>query len=137
MILNWSKHLKFPSTPRITPEGINLLQSLLCEPENRLGSKAISSVLRSNSVRMSVYGLAKTTRSVDGADLIKVSPSPFPYMATCSHIIRKAHPWFKGIDWTNIHKVKAPFRPELRDPADTRHFDDDIPAEVSLYRFII
>ena len=30
--------------------------------------------------------------------------------------------------------MKAPFRPELHDPADTRHFDDDIPAEVGIIR---
>jgi len=47
----------------------------------------------------------------DGADLIK------------------AHPWFKGIDWLNIRRYPAPFRPELQHPDDTRHFDPDIPAE--------
>lgn len=30
----------------------------------------------------------------------------------------------------NIHRYTPPYRPELRDPADTRHFDSDIPAEV-------
>lgn len=40
------------------------------------------------------------------------------------------HPWFRGIDWENIHKYPAPYRPELNNPEDTRHFDDDIPAEV-------
>lgn len=42
----------------------------------------------------------------------------------------KMHPWFRGIDWENIHKYPAPYRPELNNPEDTRHFDDDIPAEV-------
>jgi len=41
----------------------------------------------------------------------------------------KAHPWFKGIDWGNIHRCPAPYRPELTNPADTRHFDSDIPPE--------
>lgn len=40
------------------------------------------------------------------------------------------HPWFRGIDWENIHRYPAPYRPELKNPEDTRHFDDDIPAEV-------
>ena len=44
--------------------------------------------------------------------------------------ISQAHPWFRGIDWENIHRYPAPYRPELRNPEDTRHFDDDIPAEV-------
>ena len=30
----------------------------------------------------------------------------------------------------NIHRYTAPYRPELHDPADTRHFDSDIPPEV-------
>jgi protein-serine/threonine kinase len=29
-----------------------------------------------------------------------------------------------------MHLYTAPYRPELRNPEDTRHFDDDIPAEV-------
>jgi protein-serine/threonine kinase len=52
------------------------------------------------------------TRSVDGAEPIKV------------------HPFFRGVDWANIHRDSAPFRPDLRNPEDTRHFDDDTPPEV-------
>lgn len=77
MILNWQRHLKFPLTPRVSPEAINLLQSLLCEPEHRIGSRGAASVLRTNSIlaqnRMSAYGLGTVSRSIDGADLIKVS----------------------------------------------------------------
>lgn len=29
-----------------------------------------------------------------------------------------------------MHRYTAPYRPDLRNPADTKHFDDDIPAEV-------
>lgn len=135
MILNWQRHLKFPLTPRVSPEGISLLQSLLCEPENRLGSRGAVSVLRTNSIlaqnRMSAYGLGTVSQSIDGADLIKVNGLHLSMIEATNDQIQ-AHPWFNGIDWTNIHRVKAPFRPELRNPADTRHFDDDIPAEVSI-----
>ncbi|KAG6866731.1 hypothetical protein C0991_011390 [Blastosporella zonata] len=41
----------------------------------------------------------------------------------------QAHPFFRGIDWRNIHRYPAPYRPELRNPEDTRHFDSDIPPE--------
>jgi len=44
--------------------------------------------------------------------------------------IAQAHPFFKGIDWLNIHRYPAPYLPELRDPEDTQHFDSDIPPEV-------
>ncbi|THH00504.1 hypothetical protein EW026_g2042 [Hermanssonia centrifuga] len=44
-------------------------------------------------------------------------------------LIAQAHPWFRGIDWDNIHRYPAPYRPELKNPEDTRHFDEDIPPE--------
>ncbi|KAF4599497.1 hypothetical protein EYR40_006591 [Pleurotus pulmonarius] len=44
-------------------------------------------------------------------------------------VSNSAHPWFKGIDWANIHRYPAPYRPELRNPEDTKHFDPDIPPE--------
>ena len=44
--------------------------------------------------------------------------------------ILQGHSFFRGIEWANIHRYSAPFRPELHNPEDTRHFDDDIPAEV-------
>ena len=47
------------------------------------------------------------------------------------------HPWFRGIDWDNIHKYPAPYHPDLSNPEDTRHFDDDIPPEVcSFLRYL-
>ncbi|KAF9517664.1 hypothetical protein BS47DRAFT_1371293 [Hydnum rufescens UP504] len=105
MILNWRKSLRFPASPHVSHDGVDLIGQLLREPEDRLGSQSPSSVLRPNSMfmqaRMSGY-------------------ASFP----C-----KAHPWFRGIDWANIHRARPPFRPNLRDPADTRHFDDNIPAE--------
>ena len=35
----------------------------------------------------------------------------------------KKHPYFKGIDWNNIRKMKAPFIPELKNDYDTHYFD--------------
>ncbi|CCM01470.1 uncharacterized protein FIBRA_03524 [Fibroporia radiculosa] len=115
-ILNWRQSLRFPSRPRVSHEGVSLVEQLLCEPEDRLGSQASSSVSRPNSmiVQARRSGFISTTGaagSVDGAHLIKT------------------HPWFRGIDWENIHRYPAPYRPDLRNPEDTRHFDDDIPAE--------
>jgi len=92
------------------------MEQLLCEPEDRLGSQSSASVSRSNSIAVnarqsSFIPTLSTMGNVDGADLIK------------------SHPWFKGIDWINIHRYTPPYRPELRNPSDTRHFDSDIPAE--------
>ncbi|KZT70969.1 kinase-like protein [Daedalea quercina L-15889] len=115
-ILNWKQSLRFPSRPHVSHEGVNLMELLLCEPEDRLGSQASSSVSRPNSMvmqarRSGFISITGAAGSVDGAHLIK------------------AHPWFRGIDWENIHRYPAPYRPELRHPEDTRHFDDDIPPE--------
>ncbi|EAU91501.2 AGC/NDR protein kinase [Coprinopsis cinerea okayama7 len=135
-ILNWKQSLRFPSRPRVSPEGVNLMQQLLCEPEDRLGSQASSSVFRPDSLvvqarRSGFMPQAGSTTSVDGAHLIKVrSPLHSPSnVASRSRLVEQAHPWFKGIDWDNIHKYPAPYRPELTSPDDTRHFDSDIPPE--------
>ncbi|OBZ68200.1 Serine/threonine-protein kinase CBK1 [Grifola frondosa] len=115
-ILNWRQSLRFPSRPRVSHEGVNLMEQLLCEAEDRLGSQASSSVSRPNSMivqarRSGFITPNGVSGSVDGAHLIK------------------AHPWFRGIDWENIHRYQPPYRPELQSPDDTRHFDDDIPPE--------
>jgi hypothetical protein len=61
----------------VSREGIDLMQQLLCEPEDRLGSQASSSVSRPNSmiVHARRSGFTATTTgggSVDGAEFIKV-----------------------------------------------------------------
>ena len=56
------------------------MQQLLCEPEDRLGSQAASSVVRPNSMvmqarRSGFVPTSGTPSSVDGAHLIKVEYS--------------------------------------------------------------
>ncbi|GAW04310.1 kinase-like protein [Lentinula edodes] len=119
MILNWKQYLRFPKRlpntkepVNLSSEAIDLMQQLLCEPEDRLGSQASSSVSRPNSlIVQSRLSFVPQDSATDGSHLIKT------------------HPWFRGIDWANIHRYEAPYRPELQNPEDTRHFDDDIPAE--------
>ncbi|KAI0000573.1 kinase-like protein [Russula vinacea] len=115
-ILNWKQSLRFPALPRVSHEAVDLMQQLLCEPEDRLGSQTSSSVARPNSMIVQARRSAFTTpsgvtRGGDGAEVIK------------------AHSFFRGVDWAHIHRYPAPFRPELHNPEDTRHFDDNIPAE--------
>ncbi|KAK4054541.1 hypothetical protein OIV83_001035 [Microbotryomycetes sp. JL201] len=38
-ILNWRTHLRFPTAPRISREAQDLISSLVCEPQDRLGSE--------------------------------------------------------------------------------------------------
>ncbi|KAF9222561.1 kinase-like protein [Gyrodon lividus] len=113
-ILNWKQSLKFPSRPHVSHEGISLMKQLLCEPEDRLGSQASASVFRPDSLAVQARRsgfVVSPSRTSDGAEMIK------------------ANPWFRGIDWENIHQYPAPYRPELTNPEDTRHFDSDIPPE--------
>ena len=42
------------------------------------------------------------------------------------------HPFFKGIDWNNIRKTKAPFIPEIKNDYDTKYFDT-FPEEEPFY----
>lgn len=76
-ILNWKQSIKFPSRPKVSREGIDLMQQLLCEPEDRLGSQASASVNRPDSLLVQSRRSAFITpsghnESVDGAHIIKV-----------------------------------------------------------------
>lgn len=39
----------------------------------------------------------------------------------------REHPFFEGIDWDNLARMKPPFLPELHGPTDTRYFEDHKP----------
>lgn len=116
------------------------MQQLLCEPEDRLGSQTSASVSRPKSIavqsrRSGFIPQPGVSAENDGAHLIKVTLDSCTSMETCLHFLilflfTQAHPWFNGIDWQNIHKYPAPYKPDLRSPEDTRHFDSDIPPEV-------
>ncbi|WVQ95741.1 hypothetical protein IAU59_002840 [Kwoniella sp. CBS 9459] len=111
-ILNWRTTLKFPPKPRLSPDCIDLMLKLICEPEDRLGtpprekSSVLTSSNKGSTIRRGFKGLGN-----DGADMIK------------------NHAWFKGVDWDNMHKQTPPYHPDLYAEDDTRHFDDDIPDE--------
>jgi protein-serine/threonine kinase len=120
-IMNWRTSLRFPSRPRISREAQDLITNLICEREDRLGSKASSSASRPNSIivhRRNSFLLAASPslpNSLDremmrGADALK------------------AHAWFKDIDFETLHLQTPPFVPELATPGDTRYFEDDIDA---------
>lgn len=115
-IMNWRTALRFPPQPRISRDAQNLISSLICEREDRLGSRSTASVSRPNSAilhqRRGVYaepaGPLGGGVQADGVEEIM------------------AHPFFRGIDWANIHLQTPPFVPKLSSKDDTRYFEDDI-----------
>ena len=42
------------------------------------------------------------------------------------------HPFFRGVDWNNIRKTKAPFIPDIKNDYDTKYFDT-FPEEEPFY----
>ncbi|GAA5967217.1 hypothetical protein JCM3765_001740 [Sporobolomyces pararoseus] len=115
-ILNWRQSLRFPPKPRVSREAQDLILALICDKEDRLGSRRNgrpnSVIQRQRSGFLNVGGSAAGLAGVanDGAEDIK------------------AHPWFKGIDWATLHLQTPPFQPKLRDPTDTRYFEENIEA---------
>lgn len=40
----------------------------------------------------------------------------------------KAHPFFHGVDWSQLRRIRAPFEPKLQSNVDTQYFPiDEIP----------
>ncbi|GAA5833459.1 hypothetical protein JCM9279_001531 [Rhodotorula babjevae] len=118
-ILSWRKSLRFPAKPRVSREAVDFLSRLICEPEERLGSRT-SGVggRRPNSVivqqRSGFFAGAAgpVGPANDGVDELL------------------SHPWLRGLDFATLHLQKPPFVPQLNgDPASTKYFDDDIADE--------
>ena len=121
-IMQWRSSLRFPPRPRVSREAQDLISSLLCEKEDRLGSRNAASVSRPNSAitqRRSGFNLNVAAAGgsalggheramYEGADEIK------------------AHPWFRGIDFATLHLQTPPFVPQLTSSTDTQYFEDDI-----------
>ncbi|KAH8915418.1 kinase-like protein [Atractiella rhizophila] len=121
-IMNWRQSLRFPPSPKISRKAQDLIEKLICEREDRLGYKGATSSSRPNSMiinqRRSGFINASGGPAPGGMD--------FGLRDGAEDI--KAHPWFKGIDFATIHLETPPFVPELKDPTDTRYFEDDIDA---------
>lgn len=93
--LNWKKHLRFPTHPRLSPECTDLLTHLLCEPEDRLGSgpaSELSSMRTQTATSLELRTLRGSgpTISLLGSDGVQEI---------------KGHPWFNGIDWESESRV--------------------------------
>lgn len=83
-IVNWKKTLVFPDEAKLSPEGRDLIQRMVCDSSKRLTFEQL-----------------------------------------------RAHPFFRGLDWDNIRRSKAPIIPQVTSEIDTQNFDkfDDLTDE--------
>ncbi|KAJ0512538.1 putative protein kinase AGC-NDR family [Helianthus annuus] len=95
-IVNWKMHLKFPEEARLSLEAKDLISKLLCNVNQRLGSKGADEI-------KVLYGVSYSSF----LELFRVS----------------AHIWFRGIDWDRIYQMEAAFIPEVNDELDTQNFE--------------
>lgn len=122
-ILNWRQTLRFPPKPRVSREAQDFISRLVCEKDDRLGSTNLASVSRPNSVmqgarQQSGFAAGGNHTPAGGANGLVDGVDDL-----------MSHPWFKGVDWSSLHRSHPPFRPNLSHPADTKHFEDDIDDE--------
>lgn len=123
-ILKHRTTLRFPDDqygfPAISSDVLDLMRRMLREKEERLSSPkyylndyAYSQAQESNTYH--IHGPAdKSSKNYQGRHV---------YTDDADDI--KSHPWFKSIDWTQIHKKKPPFVPKVKGWEDTKYFDED------------
>ncbi|ORY89478.1 kinase-like domain-containing protein, partial [Leucosporidium creatinivorum] len=113
-IMTWKTSLRFPAKPRISREAQDLISSLICEREDRLGSRGTTAgASRPNSIVMN----QRRSGFLAGT----------PAAPTSGVQADGAHPWFKGIDFATIHLQTPPFVPDLASKDDTRYFENPLP----------
>ncbi|CAJ0841516.1 14491_t:CDS:2 [Entrophospora sp. SA101] len=104
-IINWRQSLKFPQHPRVSREAKNLIERLICEKEDRLGSTFSNSKLKKPN---ELYMANRKQAAVGLGDASEI----------------KAHPWFKDVNWETLSSIQPPFQPELKHDIDTRYFEE-------------
>ncbi|KAF8983876.1 hypothetical protein BGZ46_009333 [Entomortierella lignicola] len=114
-IINWRQNLRFPAKPKVSREVQDLIEKLICEKEYRIGrSPPVSNANKrwsTVSPHLMQQQQQQLNQSINSQGL-----------GDASEI--KNHPWFRGIDWTTLRSQQPPFKPALKDPADTRYFDE-------------
>jgi len=122
-IVNWRTHLKFPEEAKLSPEAKDLISRLLCNVDQRLGTKGADEI----KVLCAVF-CSKFFHSLLKFELLINK-------LTCWLGYFQAHPWFKGIEWDKLYQMKAAFIPEVNDELDTQNFEKF--EEVSFLIYII
>ncbi|KAJ6010716.1 hypothetical protein N7451_002128 [Penicillium sp. IBT 35674x] len=119
-ILQHTRTLQFPrekpTDKLISQEAINLISQILQERHYRLCAQEYQAndVLSGRPVTAQfLYSMDPRYRSIT---------SYFVYPNDATDI--KAHPFFRGIRWNELHMTQPPLIPRVRNWEDTRYFDD-------------
>ncbi|KAI5310179.1 hypothetical protein KEM55_000800 [Ascosphaera atra] len=124
-ILKHTQTLRFPverAVERIvSAQAIDLIEQILQEKEFRLCSKKylLNDFAHSGRYPNELISCPadKTAKDYQGY---------FVYSNDAEDI--KAHPFFRGLRWDELHKHRPPFVPKVKSWEDTRYFDDDEPV---------
>ncbi|KAJ5792389.1 uncharacterized protein N7503_008367 [Penicillium pulvis] len=119
-ILQHTRTLQFPrekpTDKLVSQEAINLISRILQERHYRLCAQEYQAndVLSGRPVTAQfLYSMDPRYRSIT---------SYFVYPNDATDI--KAHPFFRGIRWNELHMTQPPLIPRVRNWEDTRYFDD-------------
>ncbi|KAI5288610.1 hypothetical protein KEM52_001094 [Ascosphaera acerosa] len=123
-ILKHTQTLRFPvessSERLVSAEAIDLIEQILQEKEYRLCSKKylLNDFAHSGRVPGELINCPadKTSKHYRGY---------FVYPDDAEDI--KAHPFFRGLRWHELHLRRPPFVPRIKSWEDTKYFDDDEP----------
>lgn len=104
-----------PTDKLVSAEAIDVINSLLQEKEFRLSSSKYKTndVLTFRASKRFFYKPDGSNQNYQGH---------YVYPNDASDI--KSHPFFRGINWDEIHRMSPPFVPKVRGWEDTRYFDD-------------
>lgn len=102
-------HLKFPEEARLSLEAKDLISKLLCNVNQRLGSKGADEI--------------KVLYGVSYSSFLELFKYLIINKITHFDLLCQAHSWFRGIDWDRIYDMEAAFIPEVNDELDTQNFE--------------
>ncbi|KAK2766295.1 hypothetical protein FQN54_007812 [Arachnomyces sp. PD_36] len=123
-ILQHMRSLHFPvdrPSERLIPaDAVDLISQLLQEKEYRLCSRKymLNDYVHSKRLPGELLNRPADRRSKDYQGY-------YVYPDDAEDI--KAHPFFRGIRWNEIHLRKPPFVPKVKSWEDTKYFDEDEP----------
>jgi protein-serine/threonine kinase len=109
--LNWKTTLKFPPHPKLSAECTDLLASLLCEPEDRLGSNTRPGTgAGAGGGGGGKVGMGHGTLTMRGKRGLGDDGSEGI----------KRHSWFRGVDWESKSVSISHYHPSLQNSSNPK-----------------